>query len=140
MSEQEFNSKFSKRLRYYLSLNNMTQVELAKQLKVGTTSVYNWCNGIKTPRMDKIDAMCDLFHCKRSDLMEEKEDNPKSGIYYLNEETAKAAQEIFENKELRALFDVQRDMDADDLKALHNMALALKRKERGFNNDDNTGC
>ena len=36
------------------------------------------------------------------------------------------------------LFDVQRDMDADDLRALHNMALALKRKERG--NDDDTGC
>lgn len=59
------------------------------------------------------------------------------GKYYLNEETAKAAQEIFENKELRALFDVQKDMDAEDLKALHNMALALKRKERG---DDGTGC
>ena len=46
--------------------------------------------------------------------------------------------EIFENKELRALFDVQRDMDPDDLKALHNMALALKRKERG--NYDDAGC
>ena len=52
--------------------------------------------------------------------------------------TAEVAQEIFENKELRALFDVQRDMDPDDLKALHNMALALKRKERG--NYDDTGC
>lgn len=51
----------------------MTQVELAKKLGVGTTSVYNWCNGIKTPRMNKVDAMCDLFHCRRSDLIEEKD-------------------------------------------------------------------
>ena len=58
--------------------------------------------------------------------------------YYLNEETAQVAQEIFENKELRALFDVQRDMEPEDLKALHNMALALKRKERG--DIDDTGC
>ena len=58
--------------------------------------------------------------------------------YYINDETAQVAQEIFENKELRALFDVQRDMEADDLRALHNMALALKRKERGGNDD--TGC
>ncbi|MDR3781300.1 MAG: helix-turn-helix transcriptional regulator, partial [Candidatus Copromonas sp.] len=50
----------------------ITQVELAKKLGVGTTSVYNWCNGIKSPRMDKVDAMCDLFHCNRSDLMEDK--------------------------------------------------------------------
>lgn len=72
MPEQDFNTVFSKRLRYYLSQNNMTQVELAKKLNVGTTSVYNWCNGIKTPRMDKVDAMCDLFKCSRSDLIEEK--------------------------------------------------------------------
>lgn len=69
MPEQEFNAVFSKRLRYYLSEFNMTQVDLAKKLGVGTTSVYNWCNGIKTPRMDKVDAMCDLFHCNRSDLI-----------------------------------------------------------------------
>ena len=46
--------------------------------------------------------------------------------------------EIFENKELKALFDVQKDMDPDDLRALHSMALALKRKERG--DIDDTGC
>ena len=73
MPEQEFNTVFSKRLRYYLSKNNMTQVELAKRLGVGTTSVYNWCNGIKTPRMDKVDAMCDLFGCNRSDLISDGE-------------------------------------------------------------------
>lgn len=82
MSEQEFNTVFSKRLRYYLNKYDITQVELAKKLGVGTTSVYNWCNGIKTPRMDKIDAMCELFQCKRSDLIEDKEEssiaiNPK---------------------------------------------------------------
>ena len=42
MPEQEFNVVFSKRLRYYLSKYDMTQVELAKRLGVGTTSVYNW--------------------------------------------------------------------------------------------------
>ena len=72
MPEQEFNAVFSKRLRYYLNKYEMTQVELAERLGVGTTSVYNWCNGIKTPRMDKVDLMCDLFHCKRSDLVDER--------------------------------------------------------------------
>lgn len=76
MPEQEFNAVFSKRLRYYLSEFNMTQVDLAKKLGVGTTSVYNWCNGIKTPRMDKVDAMCDLFHCNRSDLIADDVDTP----------------------------------------------------------------
>lgn len=137
MSEADFKKIFSNRLNYYLDKYNMTQLELAKKLGVGTTSVSNWCRGLKTPRMDKVDAMCRIFDCKRSDLMEEKPDNQPTE-YYINEETAQVAQEIFENKELRALFDVQKNMDPDDLRALHNMALALKRKERGY--DDDTGC
>ena len=55
-----------------------------------------------------------------------------------NNETKNKLIQIFENKELKALFDVQRDMNPDDLKALHSMALALKRKERG--DMDDTGC
>ena len=77
MSEREFNQIFSERLRYYLKENDMTQSELSKRLGVGTTSVYNWCNGIKTPRMDKVDAMCKIFNCKRSDLMEDKSKEPE---------------------------------------------------------------
>ena len=81
--------------------------------------------------------IADYFGVSVEYLMTGKE---KDGgeIYYLNDETAKVAQEIFENKELRALFDVQKDMEPEDLRALHNMALALKRKERG--NIDDTGC
>ena len=45
------------------------------------------------------------------------------------------AQDIFENKELRMLFDTARDAEPEDLQAVHNMLLALKRKERG-NIDD----
>ena len=80
MSEREFNQIFSERLRYYLNKYEITQLELSKRLGVGTTSVYNWCNGIKTPRMDKVDAMCEIFHCKRSDLMEEPSKIADPGI------------------------------------------------------------
>ena len=78
MSEREFNEIFSERLRHYLNEYEMTQLELSKRLGVGTTSVYNWINGIKTPRMDKVDAMCKIFHCNRSDLMEDKKTAPSS--------------------------------------------------------------
>ena len=86
MPYEEFNKLFAKNLRYYLNKYNMTQAELAKHLNVGTTSVYNWCNGIKSPRMDKVDAMCELFNCKRSNLMEDKKMSffgwiPRNGIF-----------------------------------------------------------
>ena len=73
MSELEFNAIFSKRLRYYLNQYDMTQTELAKRLGVSTQSVTNWCKGDKSPLMDKVDSMCEIFHCKRSDLMEDNE-------------------------------------------------------------------
>lgn len=62
MSETEFIKIFSKRLKYYLDYYNISQADLARRLGVGTTSVSNWVNGIKTPRMSKVDMMCEIFH------------------------------------------------------------------------------
>jgi len=87
------------------------------------------------PSMEKVQKLAAYFNVSVESLLGNEDDTPG---YYLNEETAKAAQEIFENKELRMLFDAARDADAEDLRALHNMALALKRKERGY--IDDTGC
>lgn len=50
----------------------MTQAELAERMNVSTATTSNWCNGVKLPRMDKIDKMCKLFGCLRSDLLEDK--------------------------------------------------------------------
>lgn len=72
MSEQDFNTLFAKNLCHYLTVNNMTQAEFAAKMQVSTATVSNWCKGIKVPRMDKVDRMCALFSCYRSDLMEDK--------------------------------------------------------------------
>ncbi len=80
MGISEFNAIFSRNLRRFLIANNMTQLELSKRLGVGTTSVSNWCLGVKVPRMDKVDAMCLIFNCKRSDLMDEHIENPNANI------------------------------------------------------------
>ena len=138
MPEEVYIKIFSRNLIHYMEMNGKTQTDLINDLGFNKSAVSTWCNGTRLPRMDKVDALAKYFKINRSDLIEEKSDFDSNDRYYLNDETARAAQEIFENKELRMLFDVQRDMDADDLRALHNMALALKRKERG--NDDDTGC
>lgn len=121
ISEKEFNAVFSKRLRYYLNKYDMTQLDLAKKSGVVTTSVYNWCNAIKSPRMDKVDAMCDIFHCRRSDLMEETPCITSEPTYYQNEDANEAAQFLFENPEYKVLFDASRKVKKEDIEFIAEM-------------------
>lgn len=134
MSEQEFNAVFSKRLKYYLNRYEMTQAELAKRLGVGTTSVYNWCNGIKTPRMDKVDAMCKIFNCKRSDLVEEHNETESEEHYYLNEDARELAEFMFKNPEYKVLFDASRKVKKEDIDFVRQMI------DRVRGDDNDTGC
>ena len=67
------NSTFARALIYYLAINEMKQNELAKKLGVGTSTVNDWVHGRKSPRMSKVDMMCKLFGCRRSDFLEDKD-------------------------------------------------------------------
>ena len=118
---------FAENLKYYMERSGKTQADLMRYMGVSSATASDWVNGRKMPRADKLQAIANWLMVDLSDLMEEKKDDRPD--YYLNPETAEMAQEIFENKELRMLFSVGRDMDPEDLKALHSMALALKRKE-----------
>lgn len=116
---------------------SVTAYKVAKETGVTQSTLSDWKRGRSTPKSETMKKLADYFGVSVDYLMtgEEKKGENK---YYLNDETAKAAQEIFENKELRMLFDVAHDADPEDLRALHGMALALKRKERGYSDD--TGC
>lgn len=133
MSEREFLKVFAKRLRYYLDKNDMTQKELAQRLGVGTTSVYNWLNEIKAPRMDKVDHMCKIFGCNRSDLMT---DEPDQDGYYTDPETARLAQEMFEDPQMRSLFHMKRNMEPEKFKAHYDMMKKMYQLEHPEDGDD----
>lgn len=117
MSQEEFNKIFAKRLRYYLDINQMTQLELSKRLGVGITSVYNWCNGIKTPRMDKVDAMCEIFNCNRTDFMEDKYNDNDASSNSSNITT------------LAAHFEVE-EFTPDELTEIQNFVEFVKAKRK----------
>lgn len=125
MSEQEFNKIFSQRLRYYLEKNNMTQKELADKLGVGTTSVYNWCNGVKSPRMTKVDKMCEIFGCTRVDLIQSE----SPAEYYLNPKAAAIAQQIYQDKDRAFLFELLPDLTPEQVKLLSSLAQSWQSKD-----------
>lgn len=112
----------------------LTDYAIAKGTGISSGTFGDWKKGNYQPKIDKLKKIADFLDVPldliiNGDESEQESDSGKK--YYFSDDTAQAAQEMFENKELRALYDVQRDMDSEDLKALYNMALALKRKERG---------
>ena len=56
------------------------------------------------------------------------EDN-KDQQYYLNDETAKIAQEVFENKDLRLLFDAGRNASPENIRLAAEMLKRMKKEE-----------
>lgn len=71
MSEQELNMIFANNLVKILERRGMTQVDLANHLGVTESAVSLWCSGKTTPRMSKVDKICELLQCSRSALMAE---------------------------------------------------------------------
>ncbi len=72
MSENDYRKIFVKKLNYYMSLNNKTQADLIKDLGYSSSTISNWCTGLKLPRMDKIETLANYFRINKSDLLEDK--------------------------------------------------------------------
>lgn len=126
MAEEEYKKIFSKNLKYYMEVSKKTQADLMKDLNLSSSTLSNWCTGLKLPRMDKVQMLADYFGINKSDLIEEKKEENRPE-YYLNSETAAVAQEIFEND--RVLFDVYRSSDKDRLVEYARRLKALRDME-----------
>lgn len=139
MSDKEYAAIIGANLRRIANAAGKTQSDVCRDLKIGKSTVSSWFTGERVPRMDKIDMLCQYFHVNRSDIMEPRSEPRKSEImdskpatvgWYLTPETAEIAQEIFQNPELKTLFDTARDASPEDLKTVQTMMEALLRKER----------
>ena len=62
----------SKNLQYYIDLSGKDRRQLAEIWGVPYSTLTNWINAKKYPRIDKIEIMADYFGILKSDLIEEK--------------------------------------------------------------------
>lgn len=102
--------------------------DVAKGSGITKSTFSDWKAGRYVPKAEKLDKIEDFLEVKRGYLKSNDTDNE----YYINPETAKVAQEIFENRDLRVLFDAAKDATPEDLQTTYNMLMALKKKERGI--------
>lgn len=113
-----------------LAAKGCSAYQVSKATGISQSTLSDWKNGKTTPKADKVKKIAEFFGVSEKYLMTGS-DEPNGSAYYLNDETAAIAQSIFENKELRLLFDAAKDAPPEDLSTVHAMLLALKRKEQG---------
>ena len=111
--EKEFNSLFAKNLQFQIERNGLQQKELAEKLGVAPSTVTWWIKGLRTPRMDKVDEMCKILNCTRSDLLTDTSKRPES--YYVNRYAEELANFLHESPEYKVLFDASRKIKPEDI-------------------------
>lgn len=116
----------ARNIQRLMDLYDKDRTEVCKDLGISYTTFTDWVKGKTYPRIDKIELLANYFHVSKADLVEEYD-----ARYYENSDTAAIAQELFDNHDLRVLFDAARDADPEDLRTTYNMLMALKRKEQG---------
>lgn len=72
MEETYEKNIFATNLKHYMELNNENMIELAKFMGVAKSSVSAWCNGLKIPRMDKIEKLSAHYGITKSMLLDER--------------------------------------------------------------------
>ena len=72
MKDDEQKRIFSRNLKRCMSIVDKPQSEVAKAIGVSPQTFNTWFNGIALPRMGKVQALADYFHCYKSDLIEDK--------------------------------------------------------------------
>ena len=90
MTNKEYAKIVSANLRKIALVNEKTQADIAKDLKLSKATVSSWMNGTRIPRMDKVDLLCNYFNCHRADIMEDSmpfvTDPPKSFVLCTDDE------------------------------------------------------
>lgn len=113
----------------------VTAYRVSKDTGISTATLSDWKTGKSNPKADKIQILANYFNVN-AEYIQTGDENSQQHEYYTDDTTKQLAEEMATNPDLRALYDVQRNMDPEDLKALYGMALALKRKAERTDSDD----
>lgn len=106
--------------------HKLSQKDLAIIAGVTDKAVSTWESGAKEPRMGAIQRMADHFGILKSDIIEDID----ARQYYLNPETAKMAQEIYDNPQYKILFDATKKLKPESIKEVMKFIDYQKAKER----------
>lgn len=119
-------SEFKDMLKYFRMRENLSQSELADKLGISPSTISMYEVGKREPDFETEERIADFFNTDLNTLRGRDIESPS---YYLNDEAAKVAQDIFEND--KVLFDVYRSSDKNRLIEYATKLKALRDMEEG---------
>lgn len=123
MPDSDLGRTIAKNLKRLLYERNISPTDISRALGIKPSTISGWLNEFKIPRGNTIDALCDFLHCSRLDLIGE---NAEEKPYYLNEETERIAQEVFDDPDLRLLLDASRGVSPENVRLAAEMLRRMK--------------
>lgn len=102
----------------------VTVSEISRATGISTSTFSDWKAGRYTPKEDKIKKLAAYFDVPVSYFYGGENGEPPR--YYLNEETAAMAQKLFDDPNLRMLFDAAQDCPPDQLQLAARMLQIFK--------------
>ena len=115
------------RLRRLREEHRYTLKEIASKLGVSEAMVSRHESNTKNIPYDIIEQYAKIYGCTPQYIMGWKDDDSSdSEGYYTNPETARLAQELFDNPDMRILFDAARDSEPKDLQMAADLLKRLK--------------
>jgi transcriptional regulator with XRE-family HTH domain len=98
--------------------------DVSKATGVATATLTNWKKGTYKPKYEKLQKIADYFGVSVEYLSTGKDG--KNETYYVNPATSQMAQELFDNPDLKMLFDAAKDSKPEDLKMAADMLRRFK--------------
>lgn len=106
----------SKNLQYYIEKSGKSRKELAKIWGFPYSTLTEWINGGKYPRIDKIEIMADYFGILKSDLIEEKFEVGMTEEEQKNSDAiAVITNKLFIDKDFLSIVETLSKLDKDQL-------------------------
>jgi transcriptional regulator with XRE-family HTH domain len=76
MKAEENKLIMARNIQRYMDQRGISRQQLCDALDIKYTTLRDWLKGITYPRIGKVEAMANYFGCEKSDLIEDKKEQP----------------------------------------------------------------
>ena len=109
MPDETVRAIFAQNIKNMLSVNGMSQLELANRVGVGPATVNDWVKGRGTPRANILQRLTEIFDCSLSDLLCERAPDNNIKVSRVDE------REVLAEGGLRVLLDADSKLTQEQL-------------------------